>query len=109
MGSYRSAAENIPFVAGANLSSGDVLVVGDLVGVVVRDVLNGANGALCVEGLVDLPKTAGTGAAIAAGAKLYWDTVGLVVTTTAGSLKVVGYSTLATLDADTTVRVKLSR
>ena len=55
------------------------------------------------------PKATTSASAITAGAKLYWDAGGEVVTTTAGSNKTAGYAVAAAAAATATVDVKLSR
>jgi len=77
--------------------------------VATKDIAGNALGALAVEGIFIFPKTAGSSTAIAAGTKVYWDTINEVITATADSLKCAGYATEDASDDDTTVKVKLSR
>jgi predicted RecA/RadA family phage recombinase len=92
--------------AGA-LASGDVVVQGDLVGVVERPLAAGELGALAVDGVFDFAKN--TGVAYTAGTILYWDDAANVVTTTAAGNKQIGKVARAAASADTTVRVRLSQ
>ena len=92
--------------AGA-LASGDVVVQGDLVGVVARPLAALEIGALCVEGVFDFAKN--TGVAFTVGTILYWDDTNNVVTTTATGNKSIGKVVRAAASADTTVRVRLSQ
>lgn len=72
----------IPFTAGAAITSGQVVVVGSLVGIAMGDVANGAVGQLAVEGIFDVPAAT---AEITVGAPVYWDADGNPVGGTAGS------------------------
>ena len=112
---YIQEGRVIPFTAGADVDSGQVVVVGSLVGVSMNDVANGAVGQLAVEGVYDIPAAT---AAITAGAAVYWDADGDPVggtedsgaaTATATDNTLMGYA-LATKGAGGgTVRVKLGR
>lgn len=112
---YIQEGRVIPFTAGADIVSGQVVVVGSLVGVSMTDVANGAAGQMAIEGVYDIPAAT---AAISAGAKVYWDTDGDPVggtaetgaaTATATDNTLMGYA-LATKGAgEGTVRVKLDR
>lgn len=54
----------------ADVKSGDVVVVGSLVGVAVADIAVGETGELGLTGVKSLPKA---GVALAQGAVVYWD------------------------------------
>jgi predicted RecA/RadA family phage recombinase len=60
------------------VAAGDVVVLGDLVGVASLDIPAGHLGALQVEGVFEMPKAA---EAIEAGTKVYWDETSGQVTT----------------------------
>ena len=66
-------------------------------------------GSLAVEGVFDVPKASGAGTAIAAGASVYWNAAAKQATTTASGNKLMGKTVRAAVDADTTVRVRLSQ
>ena len=51
----------IDYTPGADVSAGDVVVQGDLVGVAKRDISANTLGALAVAGVFDFPKAAGGG------------------------------------------------
>ena len=97
----------IDFVPVADVLPGDVLVLGDLVGVSLRAVSAGEVGALSIADVFDFPKAVGGGSAIGYGIKVYWDAVAKQATTTVGANKYLGKTTKAAADADTTVRAKL--
>lgn len=107
-----SEGNTIPHTpSGSAVTAGDVVVVGDLVGVAPSDIADGAAGALQIEGEFSFPKATGGGSGIAAGAVVYWDVAEAVAKTAdeAGANKQIGYVTTAAADADATVRVKLDR
>ena len=64
---------SIDYTPGADVSAGDVVVQGELVGIAKLDIAANTLGALAVAGVFDLPKTAGVGEAITIGSKVYWD------------------------------------
>ncbi|MBS3821025.1 MAG: DUF2190 family protein [Phycisphaerae bacterium] len=101
----------IDYTPGADVSAGDVVVQNDLVGIAKLDIASGALGALAVTGVFDVPKTAGVGEAIAAGAEVYWDEAEQVAKTDdeAGANKYLGKTVLAAGDDDATVRVRLEQ
>lgn len=101
--------DTIDYTPDADVSAGDVVVQEDLIGVAKRDIKANTLGALAVTGVFDLPKETGSSAAIAAGAKVYWDDAKQVATTTASSNKYLGKSISAADDGDETVRVRLDQ
>jgi predicted RecA/RadA family phage recombinase len=101
----------IDFVPATDVGAGEVVVIGDLVGVTKRACGAGELGSLAVEGVSDFPKATGAGSAIPAGSKLYWDVADKQAKTDseAGANKYLGKSTQAASDADATVRARLSQ
>jgi predicted RecA/RadA family phage recombinase len=89
------------------LASGDVVVQGDLVGVVLRPLAAGELGALAVDGVFDFSKS--TPVVFTVGQILYWDDTNNIVVTIATGNKQVGKVVRAAAAADTTVRVRLSQ
>lgn len=57
--------------SGSNISAGDVVVIGDHVGVALVDIPDGAKGTISISGVHRLPKTGGT--AWSQGDKLSYD------------------------------------
>ena len=99
------AIDHIPTTA---LPSGSVVVQGKLVGITPRPIPAGAVGALHVEGVFDLPVTAGTVAP--AGTPLFWDPATNVAGID-GTVPGVVYCGVATRDVaatDTRARVLLN-
>ena len=100
--------EHLTFTASANIASGAGVVLGTLLGVSLTAVANGGSGEAAVEGVWELPKTAG--AAINAWSRPIWDTAtGTFIASgaTTGDLlnAVVAVETAAS--AATTVKVRL--
>ena len=100
----------IDYTPGADVSAGDVVVQGELVGVAKVGIAANALGALAVTGVYDVPKASGDGG-ITAGAEVYWDEAEAVAKTDAesGANKNLGKAVAAAGDTDTTVRVRLSQ
>jgi len=102
------------YTASADISSGDLVVVGVRVGVAAADIANGAVGVLEMEGVFELPKVTG---AITQGALVYWDADGTPVggvsgdgglTTSTSGNTLAGYAVEAAGETAATVKVKLN-
>lgn len=108
---FKHRGDTIEFTPATDVVAGDVVVQGDLVGVATLDIKAGMLGGLAVSGVFDFPKLVGTGNAIAAGAKVYWNVAGSAVMTTdsSGTHKYVGKALTAVDITATTVRVRLSQ
>jgi len=92
----------------SDVDAGDVVVQADLVGIATEQILADELGALAVSGVFDVPKDTGSGAAIPAGTKVYWDDGNQVATATADSNPWLGTAVEAASDDDTEVRVRLA-
>ena len=106
---YISDGRYLDYVAPSDVAAGDVIVVGELVGVAPGPILAGRTDALCVEGVVDFAKATGNGTAIGAGVRVYWDAGNKVATASDGGaankyIGKTGFSGAA--DDDATVRVR---
>lgn len=96
----------IDYTPGAAVSAGDVVVLGDIVGVAPRDIAANALGSLQVAGVFEFPKASAT--VIAVGAKVYWNAAGSVATVT-NTDKFCGHAVAAAGNGATAVRVLLDR
>lgn len=104
----QTGGELVSYTPGSAVAAGDVILIGNVVGVAPRDIAASTLGVLLIaNAVVKFPKTAGSGAAIAVGVQLYWDAGNEVATATASTHKKLGVSILAATDADTEVRVRL--
>ena len=92
---------NLTIEASSAISSGDFVVVGDLVGVAVTDIANGEKGAIACEGV--FTGTKASGATLAVGDVAYLNSSGKL-TNTATSNDAVGLVVAVTT---TTVDVKV--
>ena len=103
--------KSIDYTPSAAVSAGDVVVQGDLIGIAKIDIPANTLGALAVQGVFDVPKTAGEGEAITAGAKVYWDVADGVAKTDdeTGANKYLGKTVVAAADDDATTRVRLEQ
>lgn len=102
---YVQRGESIDYIPSVAVAAGDVVIIGNLVGIAKMDIPANTLGALAIIGVFDIAKAAGE---IAAGAALYWDAENKQATATAGANKYLGKSIAAAANADTTVRCKLS-
>ena len=65
------AGNVIDYTAGATIASGDVVVIGNIIGVALGDIANGATGSVATRGVFTVPKV--SAAVIAQGESLVWD------------------------------------
>lgn len=108
---YQNYGHLVDYTPSADVAVGTVVVQGQLVGVAVAPLPAGRKNSIAVKGVFDFPKATGTGTAITAGAKVYWDATNKVVTTAAGTGGVnvyVGKVVLAAADGDALVRAILA-
>jgi len=108
---FKQRGDAINHVPTSDVSAGDVVVQEDLIGIAKLDIKANTLGALALTGVFAMPKATGTGEAIAAGVKLYWDASNLLATAddASGANKFLGKSILAASDDDTTVQARLSQ
>ncbi|MFO7958339.1 MAG: DUF2190 family protein [Candidatus Brocadiia bacterium] len=101
----------IDYTPSSDVSAGDVVVQGELVGVSRLDIAADTLGALAVTGVFDFPKATGVGEGIAAGANVYWDEAEGQAGTDSetGANKLIGKTVAAAGDDDATVRVRMSQ
>lgn len=106
--------DEFPYTNGTNagIKSGDVVKIGDVIGVALTDILAGSTGTVQVAGVFELPKT--TSQAWTQGQRLYWNPTASKFTTAAddgGSPAVAfvhaGWAYFDAAGADTTGFVKL--
>ncbi len=99
------------YTPAADVIAGEVVVLGELVGVAKLDIKAGDLGALHVTGVFDFPKAAGAGSAIPAGSKVYWDATAEVATQddASGANKLIGKTIRDASDSDAEVWVRLSQ
>lgn len=91
--------------AGSNLTSGQPVLMGDVLGVALSAIANGAKGSVAVSGTFTITKL--TTDVVAQGAALYWDAGNSRLTTTASTNKLAGYAASPAGNGDTTVQVRL--
>ena len=109
MKNFVQEGKTIDHIALADISSGDVVLVGPMICVAVADIASGETGPVATEGVFNLPKIATT--AFAVGAAPRWDvSTGQFSTAAAAAGDVSGAAvvTAAALAADTTLEVKLT-
>lgn len=95
---------NYTNATGSDIASGDVVVIGNLVGIAVTDIADASTGAVALEGVYSLTKE--TPLAISQGDELFWSVANNEVTKTATD-KPIGVAFAGAGSADTTVDVKI--
>jgi len=104
MKNYIQTGDTLTVTAPAALASGDVVHVGQLVGIAATDAESGADVSILTRGVFELPKAAAL--AISAGDLVYWATAAGEVTKT-NTDEALGVAVSTELAAATTVRVKI--
>ena len=105
---YVQREHSIDYTPEADVAAGDVVIIGDLVGIAKLDIKAGELGALALVGVFDIPKATGEGTAIAVGTIVFWDAENSQVTTTAGDNKYLGKTIIASTDDDAHARVVIN-
>ena len=106
MKNFIQLGDVIDHVAAANLTSGQVVVIGARIGIPVTDIASGATGPVRVKGVVELAKASAD--VVAQGALLYWSAANSNLTTTASGNTLAGYAAAAAGAGVTTVRLALN-
>lgn len=91
--------------SGADISSGDFVLIGALGGVAKTNIADGKTGAVHVSGVYSVPKASG---AVTQGAKLYWNSTNSNLTTTATGNTFVGVAAEAAASGDANVKILLN-
>lgn len=105
MNNFKQTGDVIPFVASADLDSGDPVLIGSQLGVCSGDVASGETGQAELDGVFELPAT--TGETWTQGVDLYWNAGTSKLTSTAGSNKCVAFAWLPKGSDDETADVRL--
>lgn len=105
MKNFVQQGKTIDVVAGADIASGDIVVVGATAGIAVNKTANGDTATLHLEGVYEVPKVAS--GAITQGAKLY--VIAGQAGTTVGSNVFLGYAHNSAADGAGTINVLLAR
>lgn len=105
MRNFIQTGDIIEVTAPADVSSGDLVIVGKLAGVAVADAVNGAPVNIKTSGVFELPKTSAQ--AWTVGASIYATSAGLA-TTTATDNTLIGHAVGAAANPSGTGLVRLS-
>ena len=106
MRNYVQRGDTLTLTAPAAVASGDVVIVGSIIGVANGAVAIGAPVDLDVVGVFTLPKVSAL--AINAGDAVYWDSAARAVTKTAGGNTKLGVATEAVANPSASVSVRLN-
>jgi len=91
--------------SGADVASGDFVLIGAIGAIAKTDIADGKTGALHISGVYSVPKASG---AVTQGAKLYWSTANSNLTTTATDNTIVGVAAEAAASGDANVKILLN-
>lgn len=104
MKNYVQRGETLTLTAPDDLSAGDVVIVGGLVGIASCDAAGGEDVETSLTGVYTLPKAA---EALDEGEAVYWDVSAGNVTATATDNVAIGHAVAAVLSGAATVNVRL--
>ncbi len=105
---YVQKGDSIDYIPSADVDAGDVVVIGNLVGIAKLDIAANTLGALALCGVFDVPKASGEGTAITAGSIVFWNATAKQATVSFGNNKYLGKTILDAADGDETARVILN-
>ena len=91
--------------SGADIASGDFVLIGVIGGVAKTNIADGKTGAVHINGVFSIAKASG---AITQGAKLYWNSSNSNLTTTASGNTIVGVAAEAAASSDATAKLLLN-
>lgn len=98
--------EVIDYTAGANIASGQVVLMGARIGVALKAIANGETGPMQVTGVFNIAKLSTDN--MAQGALLYWDNTNSRLTTTASGTTMAGFAAAAAAASTTSVNIKIN-
>lgn len=98
--------EVIDYTAGANIASGQVVLMGARIGVAIKAIANGETGPMQVTGVFNIAKLSTDN--MAQGALLYWDNTNSRLTTTASGNTLAGFAAAAAAATTTSVNIKIN-
>ncbi len=91
---------------GSAIAAGDLVIVGQRVGVALVDIADGASGAVAVEGVYEVAKEASL--SVSQGDLLYCDATSGELDKTETDHTLAGYAFADSASSETTVKVKLN-
>ncbi len=98
--------EVIDYTAGANIASGQVVLMGARIGVALKAIANGETGPMQVTGVFNIAKLSTDN--MAQGELLYWDNTNSRLTTTASGNTLAGFAAAAAAASTTSVNIKIN-
>ena len=104
MKNYVQRGETLTLIAPDDLVSGDVVIVGGLIGIASCDAASGDEVETSLTGVYTLPKAA---EALDQGEAVYWDASAGSVTATATDNVAIGHAVAGVLSGAATVNVRL--
>lgn len=102
---YIQEGKALNYTAGADITSGQFVLMGAIGGVAKTAIANGKVGAVHISGVFSVPKASG---AVTQGQKLYWNSDNSNLTTTASGNTIVGVAAAPAASGDATVAILLN-
>lgn len=85
---FKREGEVVQHVAATDITVGDTVVMGNIVGVAIVDIATGDTGSVRIAGVFEFPKTSAN--VMTQGLKVYWNSTLSEVTTTATANTLMG-------------------
>jgi predicted RecA/RadA family phage recombinase len=102
---YVGKGDSVQYTAGANLTSGQPVLMGDVLGICLTAIASGAVGSVALQGVYTVAKNSAEAWAI--GDILFWDAGSSVLTKTASTHKPVGHAFAVAANPSSTGQIKL--
>ena len=103
---YVQEGKTLDYTAsGADIKSGDFVLMGAIAGIAKTDIADGKTGAVHVSGVFSIAKATG---AITQGQKLSWNNTNKNLTTTASGNTIVGVAAAPAASADASAKLLLN-
>lgn len=106
MKNFVQRGDSLTIPAPADVSSGGVVIAGDIKGIAAGNAASGAPVDVATTGVFELPKVGAD--AFTLGAKVYWDATAKLCTTTSSGNTLLGVAVAAAAASTATVRLRLS-
>jgi predicted RecA/RadA family phage recombinase len=108
MKNYVESGKLVTVVAAANVTAGNIVVVGQMFGVATKTVLTGAEFEMHCGGVFDFAKLNAASMSMAAGANVYWDVTNAIAVANATNNTRIGVALHAVSNTAAKVRVRLN-
>ncbi len=105
MKNFIQPGDTLMVAAPANVASGDVVIIGLMIGIATTTALSGAPVAVKTTGVIELAKVSAQ--AWTVGVAVYWDSTNKQATTTSSANTLIGYAAEPAANPSSVGRVRL--